>query len=515
MKQRVSQRSAQICRSKNKLLVENTQEIIIFFDSDGNISECNLKAMNELGYGEEIYQIPIYEIFKKAFKFENNTLEVNAKFHNKVKETIAYRKNQTCFSAELRIAEVNEKRGYIGLCTAINISEKKDALREVKHMKTELRYFNQARNEFVANITHELRTPANGIIGLSDNLMETELEPSQSEIVKLIKRCCYNMNVIINDLLDFAKISNNKMIIEDREFSFHSLIQHIIDFNKNSISEKGLKLLVNVSNDIPDKLIGDELRLVQILNNLFSNAVKFTSVGQIALEVIKISQTEKFIELFFMIIDTGIGISIEEKDKLFQSFSQVDGSITRRFGGTGLGLAISKMLVEAMHGTIALDSEKSKGSTFSFSVQLGISPTSKEETGIRSEGSDSHIYLNEIGKTSRISRGDTPTIKELDYIRNPLKEANIMLQKDPNTKKSKEEANNNINAAIEKLTICIEMESWDRAEELSYYIKNQLSAEQGEITKNVFRLLLAVRKENHDVSLSLINELKKSMSEVM
>jgi PAS domain S-box-containing protein len=495
------------------MLIENTQEMIIFFDSDGKISDCNKKAIQELGYGEDIYEIPIYNIFKKAFKYEVNKLELNTKFHNRAEETIAYRKNQTCFTVELNVTIISEKRFYIGLCTAIDVSEKKEAFREVKHLKNDLISFNQIRNEFIANITHELRTPVNGIMGLSDNLLESELKPRQLETVNLIKRCCSNMNTIINDLLDFAKISNNKMLIEQREFSFRDLIQHIIDFNKIRINEKGLKLLVNVSSDIPDRVIGDELRLTQILNNLFSNAVKFTSTGQIALEVYKTLQTDQFIELFFMIIDTGIGISLEDKDKLFQSFSQVDGSITRRFGGTGLGLSISKMLVEAMQGTIAVDSEEGKGSTFSFSIHLELPQTLEEQSEDLSASDISLIFYDEKGNPHMKNEKDSYVIPCLNSLNKIMKEADRSEFEVFDGINAMEEAEKVFVTALEKLSICIEMENWDKAEELAYYIKKLTPSDYGDITKSVFRLLLSVRKENHDVSLEIINELMTVINE--
>ncbi len=476
---------------KHKLLIDNTQEIIIFFDCNGKVCYCNLCAINELGFDnvEDINKVFIYEIFQNAFTAENNHFSIETKYRNKSEETIAYRKNQTCFPVELKIVMVDEKKIFGGLCTAINISDKKEATRELKQLKNEIKSISQARNEFVANITHELRTPANGIMGLSNNLLETELTQSQIETVNLIKRCCYNMNTMINDLLDYAKISNDKMIIEQREFSFRNFIDQIIELNKTRINEKGLELLVDVSDEIPDRVIGDEFRLSQILNNLFSNAVKFTSIGQIALEVIKISQTDQNVELFFMLIDTGIGISLDEQDKLFQSFTQVDGSISRRFGGTGLGLSICKMLVEAMNGTIVVDSEKNKGSTFSFSVRLG--------------------------KPNRKSGVDYSEDSESDNISNLLYEANDSILKVKNGTNSIEEPIIVMASALEKLTIYIEMESWDKAEDLAYYMKKVMPKDQTEITKNIFRLLLAIRKSNHDVSIAILNELKSMMNEVI
>ncbi|MHB8130997.1 MAG: ATP-binding protein [Mobilitalea sp.] len=499
---------------KHKLIVENSRDIMIFFDAYGKITDCNAKAIIELGYGDDIYSTRIYEIFKKAFYYEGKHLETNKKFLITEEETIAYRKNQTCFPVELKVAIVNEKQLFVGLCTATNISSTKEILREVKSLKNEIKSFNQINNEFTANITHELRTPVNGIMGLSDNLLETELNQSQSYDVNLIKHCCNNMNTIINNLLDYAKISNHKLLIEQREFSFQEFINHIIDLNIKKINEKGLKLIVNISKDIPDRIIGDEYRLSQILNNLVSNAVKFTITGHIALEVNKISQTKQSMELFFVLIDTGIGISLEEKDKLFKSFSQVDGSIARRFGGTGLGLSICKMLVDAMHGSIAVDSEKNKGSTFSFSVRLGV-PQNMQEESLVIETGNRQINFEDSGESNFDVVLGNSGLTEMEDLRQLLQEENISTVEKPKNISLMMEVIKNFPQTLERMIICIEMENWDKAEELASHINKLIPRDHGEIAKDTFRLLLAVRKQNHDTSMDILNRIKISLSEVI
>ena len=493
---------------QNKLIFENTRGILLFFDREGLITDYNEMAMKELGYQTELKKVKIQDIFKNTVKYENNSLKI-LKCLEKPEETIAYRQNQTCFPVELKITISDYTKRFIGLCVAKNITEFKDLIHKVKQMENDIEHLNSNHNEITANVTHELRTPVNGILGLSNNLLDTSLQPNQVEMIHLIKRCCSNMDSMINDLLDYAKLSNQKMVLERREFSFHDFIHSVINVNKPIISDKGLNLLLYIADDIPDRIIGDEFRLAQILNNLISNAVKFTTIGHITLEVAKLSQTIHSVELFFIIIDTGIGISAEDKDKLFQSFSQVDGSITRRFGGTGLGLAISKKLVETMGGMIGVDSERGKGSTFSFSVRLGL-PIQEEGTKF---GNNSEIVLNDINYYNAIAdtNNEIKITQEINYIRyidQLLKEAGSSSKEAGTETISKEAVYKNIASVLEKLSICIEMESWDKAEELAYYIKKLLTPEFGDITKVVFRLLLAVRKENHDASIALVDELK-------
>ncbi len=478
-----------------KMISERSQEMKIFFDKEGKIIFCNSKALQELGYGGEIYGYTINQIFQNAFQYVGDRLVILHDESEDFVETIAYRKNQTCFPVKLNIFVQQRKKKYYGLCLATSTENIREANRIIEQLQNELDLLNKNRSEITANITHELRTPVNGIMGLSDNLLDMGLNSEQAEVVHLIKHCCNNMNAMINNFLDYAKITNEKMVLEQREFDLRTCINTILEANKPRINEKGLQLLVYISDDIPRRVVGDELRLTQILNNLLSNAVKFTVIGQVALELVKLSETASHVELFFMVMDTGIGISHEDKDKLFQSFSQVDGSITRRFGGTGLGLAISKKLVEAMGGSISMESEKDKGSTFSFTVRLAL-PTGDLENNCR--------------KDRQIDAGNDK-INPVPEKENP--EATETRSEEPKDNWSEDVFKKRLAPILEKLSICIEMDSWDKAEELAYHLKKQIPLEQNAMEKKVFRLLLAVRKENHDIAFSIINELKAYIDE--
>ena len=470
-----------------KLLPENSQEMILCFDRKGRVIYCNSAAAAELGYGQEIYHFAIYDIFKNMFSLADGRLVISVEENNH--EEVIYRKNMTCFPVQVRVKVHETRKRYIGVCTARNITAEIELFRKNEQLNTDLEDMNKTRNDIAANVIHELRTPLNGIMGLNNNLLDTELDSHQREIVKLMKLSCNHMESIINNLLDFAKLTNEKMVLEYRKFDFNSFIHNIIDFNKPLVSNKGLKFLTYISKDIPEAVIGDELRLTQIVNNLLSNAVKFTVVGHVALEVVKLLQTELYVELFFMIVDTGIGISHEDKDKLFQSFSQVDDSITRRFGGTGLGLAISKKLVEAMEGSIGVDSEQGKGSRFSFSVRLGL--TNQVQVAAAS--------VNEV---------DNPT--KLLHLPNTDQQQKVQETYQERTAEDdflQGEWIQRLRLAIERLSICIETNNWDKAEELAYYMKKEIQAEDSGIKKQIFRLLLAVRKEDIELSMKILHDL--------
>ena len=196
--------------------------------------------------------------------------------------------------------------------------------------------------------------------------------------MKLIERCCNDMYNIINDILDFSKLETGKFTLESREFNFRKMMDYVKGNHINKITEKGLEFFMSVSPQVPEQIIGDELRIVQILNNLLSNAQKFTSLGKISVEVVRTARVNDQVELFFIVKDSGIGIDKADRDKLFQSFSQVDASISRKYGGTGLGLNICKQLVEMMGGKIEVESKKNKGSTFSFSIWVGLTEEDKD-----------------------------------------------------------------------------------------------------------------------------------------
>jgi two-component system, sensor histidine kinase and response regulator len=231
------------------------------------------------------------------------------------------------------------------------------------------------KSQFLANMSHEIRTPMNGVLGMAELLVRAPLEPKQREWAQTIYRSAEHLLMVINDILDFSKIEAGELRLEKEKFDLDSCIESVIEMVAALVDEKGIELNIIVENSVPRKLVGDSSRLKQILLNLTGNAIKFTDGGQILIYVkIKpennIAEEKQGDKLLFSVRDTGIGISSEGQTKLFQSFSQVDGSPARQYGGTGLGLAICKQLVEMMEGEIGVRSSHGRGSTFWFSVPL-------------------------------------------------------------------------------------------------------------------------------------------------
>ncbi|AVL78957.1 two-component sensor histidine kinase BarA [Klebsiella oxytoca] len=230
------------------------------------------------------------------------------------------------------------------------------------------------KSEFLANMSHELRTPLNGVIGFTRLTLKTDLNTTQRDHLTTIERSANNLLAIINDVLDFSKLEAGKLILESIPFLLRNSLDEVVTLLAHSAHDKGLELTLNIKNDVPDNVIGDPLRLQQIITNLMGNAIKFTEHGNIDVLVEQRAISNSRVQIEVQIHDTGIGIPERDQSRLFQAFRQADASISRRHGGTGLGLVITQRLVKEMGGDISFHSQPNRGSTFWFHISLDLNP---------------------------------------------------------------------------------------------------------------------------------------------
>ncbi len=253
----------------------------------------------------------------------------------------------------------------------VTTSDEESETEKVRQLVVAAQQANAAKSMFVANMSHEIRTPMNGIIGILEMLLETPLNEEQQEFTQIMRSSADALMLIINDILDFSKLEAGKMTLEFIDFDFRTCVESAAEMLGFRALEKGIELAVLMEPDLPERVNGDPGRLRQILLNLISNALKFTEVGDVVIHCALVEKREDEYIVSIAVTDTGIGISDERAENLFDPFTQADASTTRRYGGTGLGLSISRQIAEAMGGQISAANRDSGGSRFSFTVRLG------------------------------------------------------------------------------------------------------------------------------------------------
>lgn len=454
-------------------IINSAIEIFLSYDDDKRILMMNESARKELMYTDNDIGTSVSRLFQNEDMSEIT-------YDGIIRQMMIYRSNQTCFRAQVKAIKTDSQISpYVLMIRNISDQYALEKAAEIARKETEATA--KVKTEFVANVTHELRTPVNGILGNTNILLENETDPKKIGLLNTISKSCGAMNELINGILDFSKLDAGKFTLENRKFNFRNMIDYVKSTHMPKITEKGLKFFVTISPDIPEFVIGDELRISQILNNLLSNACKFTNVGKISLETLMTAQEKNRIELFFIVLDTGIGIAKSDEDKLFKSFSQVDASVSRKYGGTGLGLNISKQLVDLMGGHITIDSELNKGTMFSFSIWVEMPEEETAEVKLPVDNNYAKNIHEALGADDEIEKayiyGSEENRKELDE-------------------------------HMSKLILCLEMENWEKAENFSNSIKQLTIQAPKDIKVAALRMKMAVQKADYDRSVDEYNTLK-------
>ena len=385
---KAAERALEKSEKKYRTLFEQAEDGIFLVNSDFDYLEVNSSACELLGYSEdELLTMNIFEVVKEG--------------HTKIETAFKRLEKGESLNQDWKLVTKEERTIYLEIAAsrlgtekflllARDVTAKREAEQrlneytqeielknlELEQARDEAKQASQAKSEFLATMSHEIRTPMNSIIGMAELLEETDLNSDQLEYLNILKSAGDNLLDLINDILDLSKIEAGQIELEETDFNLTTTVEKITELMSVRAYKKGLELALRIEPKVPTKLNGDPARLRQILINLLGNAVKFTTEGEVVLEVEKTNEVEienkAGVELLFSVHDTGIGIPKEKQKKIFSSFTQADSSSTRKYGGTGLGLTISRKLVDLMGGEIGVKSTPGEGSTFYFKISFSL-----------------------------------------------------------------------------------------------------------------------------------------------
>ncbi len=366
-------------QTRLRTILDNVLDGIIMIDGSGTVISTNPAMVNLFGYEDgDIVGRNIKMLLSEPSRGSHD--EYLARYESTGmpraigpgRELEGLTKAGRIFPMELTISQVSfhGQRMFVGLVR--DITERKRAEDMSRQAKAAAEAANRTKSDFLANMSHEIRTPLNAILGMTYLAQRANPAPRQQAYLTKIGIAGQALLSIVNDILDFSKIEAGKLEAERIAFSLDEVLRNVVDMVGHKAEEKGIAIVCTVPRDVPLSLMGDPLRLGQILINLVHNAIKFSDKGEVVVRVMAEDMTPDKVRLAFSVLDHGIGMSAEQVANLFQSFNQADTSFTRRFGGTGLGLALSKQLCELMGGTISVESDLGKGSTFRFSLNFAI-----------------------------------------------------------------------------------------------------------------------------------------------
>ncbi len=354
-------------------IFKNIPTVVWFQDQDDNCTLGSNNFIDAYKVPEDIFGRNAYDILKEFNTMTDKELDAKKKMEERIKKTLqplSYRsklEHQVYAGKHIQVHKIpvlGEDSTFYGILAMTH------DITEIVAAQDAAISANRAKSAFLANMSHEIRTPMNGIMGFIQLLDDTNLDEQQKEFIKEVQKSTETLREVLDDILDFSKIEAGRLVLENTSFNVRHLIEDVATLISANVDPEKVEVLVHCHHDVPEAVLGDPIRLKQVLNNLASNAKKFTESGIICMRLSKLRETKDSVELMFEVEDTGIGISKENLHKVFETFMQADDTTTRRYGGTGLGLPISRYLVSIMGGALSVESEPGVGSKFKFNTKF-------------------------------------------------------------------------------------------------------------------------------------------------
>lgn len=488
---------------QNSLLDEKLNEMIqlydmgysmvLLYDERGNILQWNLPAEQSLNKDGHLHQMNMTELIPNIFFLYGSQVYVSPENININVKALLHPRCGACIPAELKINYREVKEVTIGICVVHDLSERMEYNIEKNEIMNHMTKAVQKRTEYLAQITHDLKTPVNGIYGLAEALELHTVNEEERECLKLMKACCKHMKGMIDQVLEHEELVHGGCVLQEEYVDLYRVIENTVSIHRMMAEKEGLQLYVNVSDHIPRIIYTDRKKIVEIMNNLLTNAIKFTQIGFISINVMLAHMENSILTILFMVQDTGCGIKPERQKEIFEPFHHEDSHRNQHYGGTGLGLTIVKSLVEVFKGSMKVESIPGAGSKFYFTIKT------KLENDPAQKGID-HVPAGDDMEELAQRMEETLLLEvEKKHFHK------IMKAKTFGTKENRMEIVHNIQNIYQE----VELEQWELVEHNLMRLKLLIPESQSEIREQLLRAELSARRKDSKKTRIYVSMLEK------